>query len=152
MHKFRAAFSVFAAIAIGGLSCLSVGYGRAVTSLGQLASRNANAAPDAHAGPSLSIYIDSQWQKSRLAQCNSRKGQFQEMGVWVQGNEVPLVDREKWEALSVRQKADVFDIAACIGNTGQVLELMVSVLDRDSGKVLETRRVISDKDFDQSEG
>lgn len=101
------------------------------------------------AGPSLSIHIDPHWQKSRLVQCNARKAQYQTMGLWVQGDAAPIVDRQRWQALSARQKADVFDIAACIGNAGQVLEISVSVLDRETGKALETRHMISDRDFEQ---
>lgn len=151
MRKILPAVVGVAAISVGWLSYREVGYARALESLGSPMSRNASAGPDAQAGPSLSIHIDPHWQRNRLAQCNDRKVQFQEMGVWEQGDEAPRVDREKWLALNVRQKADVFDIAACIVNAGQVLELEISILDRDSGKVLETRRVISDRDFDQAE-
>lgn len=152
MPKVLVAAVVVAVISGGGLWAQHVELVQAIASFGRTASQADMAATDAEAGPSLSIHIDPHWQKTRLGQCNSRMAHYRAMGLWLHGDATPVVDRAKWEGLSMREKSEIFDIAACIGAAGQVLAMQVSVLDSDGGKVIEARRVMSVNDFTQGAG
>lgn len=151
--KLLIAVAVAAAITGGGLWSQRAGHVQAEELSGDAASqaRPADANANAGASPSLSIYVDPHWQKSRLDQCMSQMAQYQAAGLWLQGDGTPVVDRDKWEALGGREKTAIFDIAACIGAKGQMLVMAISVLDSQGGKVIEARRVISDRDFEQAQ-
>lgn len=97
--------------------------------------------------PYLQIPIDPEWQQLQLAACKARMQYYQDQGVWKHGGVAPGVALDAWEELSEQAKAEIFQIAACIASSGEMLEQTITVSVEGNGRAIETRKVISDQDF-----
>lgn len=67
--------------------------------------------------------------------------------MWINGGVKPGVDRTAWDTLDESERAEIFDVAACISTAGQVAERIVIVTQSGNGPEIETRRVANDRNF-----
>ena len=88
-----------------------------------------------------------------MTACGERLMHYRDMGVIVAGGAVPLVDRRAWDMLKPKERAEIFDIGACMASAGRVEEKFVTVKSADLGNPeIETLRIANDRDFQKEAG
>ena len=86
-------------------------------------------------------------QQARLVACTARQKYYQELGVWESGGVNPIVDKASWDALSAEAQSEIFEIAACLANSGKKGEQQITIGAQGFDAPVVTKMVPNQRDW-----